>query len=207
MTRFVDELAASVFDVVPGQYVLLILLVLAGLTGALWYWYPSWVPRRLPHFHRPRWWRLPRLRWRLRLRWPFRRKPRTRKVKAEKKPEPAYTKPEPDRPATVPGVHLSLADRLAAEGRYAEAIRERLRETFGVLTAAGVVAPEPGETAAELAWTASARRPAVAVPLGGATELFSEVWYGDRPAGQDQDQRMRSLSGEVQDRLRDGGQS
>ncbi|MDT4994375.1 MAG: hypothetical protein QOH97_4267 [Actinoplanes sp.] len=194
MTRFIDELAASLFDVIPAQYVLLILLVLGGLTAALWYWYPSWVPRRLPRLRLPRW----------RLRWPWRRQRRPRKAKIEKEPAPAYAEKKPDRPATVPGVALSLADRLAAEGRYAEAIRERLRETVGALTAAGVVDPEPGETAAELAWIASIRRPAVAVALGGATELFSEVWYGDRPAGRDQDERMRSMSGEVQARLQGG---
>ncbi|MDT5040061.1 MAG: hypothetical protein QOE51_1046 [Actinoplanes sp.] len=201
MTRFIDELAASLFDVIPAQYVLLILLVLGGLTAALWYWYPSWVPRRLPHLRLPHW-RLRLPHWRLRRPW---RRPR--RVKIKKEPAPAYAEKQPDRPATVPGIALSLADRLAADGRYAEAIRERLRETVGALTAAGVLDPEPGETAAELAWIASTRRPAVAVALGGATELFSEVWYGDRPAGRDQDERMRSMSGEVQARLHDGGKS
>jgi hypothetical protein len=181
---------ASVFDVIPGRFVLLILLVGAGLAGALWYWFPAWVPRALPHWRLPRWrLRLPRWRWRLRR---PRRKPRVKKVR-----KPAVTA----RPAVV----ASLADRFAAEGRYAEAIRERLRDTVGALAAAGVVTPEPGETAAEVAASASARRPAVAVPLGGATDLFSEVWYGDRPAGAVQDEHMRALSGEVNARLRDEG--
>ena len=188
MSRAWDEWVASVFDVVPGRYVLLILLVGAGLTGALWYWYPAWVPRRLP-----RW----RLRW-PRLRWPRkRRRPGVKKVRSPK-PKPAEVR----RPA--PAV-AGLADRYAAEGRYAEAIRERLRDTVGELAAAGVVTPEPGETAAEVAASASERRPALATPLVGATDLFSEVWYGDRPAGAVQDEHMRSLSSEVRARLRDAG--
>jgi hypothetical protein len=94
-------------------------------------------------------------------------------------------------------VDLSLADRLAAEGRYAEAIRQRLRVTIGELVAAHLVPPQPGWTAAELAAIASGQRPAVAAPLGGATELFSQIWYGDRPAHQAHDQRMRTLTDQV----------
>ena len=86
---------------------------------------------------------------------------------------------------------LSLADRLAAEGRYAEAIRQRLRDTLRELIAARLVPPQPGWTAAELATMASTQRPAVAWPLGNATELFSEIWYGDRPAAAHHDERMR----------------
>ena len=183
MSRAWDELVASLFDVIPGRYVLLILLAVAALAGALWYWFPAWVPRRLP---------------RRRLRRPRRRpkKPATPRVR---EPKPVKAKPAASQPAPT----SVTADSLAAEGRYAEAIRERLRETVGALAAAGVVQPEPGETAAEVAASASARRPAVAAALGGATDLFSEVWYGRRPAGPAQDEHMRALSGEVRARLRD----
>ena len=189
MNRAWDEWVAAVFDVVPGRYVLLILLVGAGLAGALWYWFPAWVPRRLP-----RW------RWR----WPRRRRPRVKKARAPKPARKPKAKPEKNPEPVV--AEAGLADRYAAEGRYAEAIRERLRETVGELAAAGVVTPEPGETATEVAASASARRPALTTPLAGATDLFSEVWYGDRPAGAAQDEHMRALSGEVHARLRDGAQ-
>jgi hypothetical protein len=132
----------------------------------------------------------------------LRRRPRKRKQVREPKAAKAAARPATAAPA--PAAAVSPADRLAAEGRYAEAIRERLRETVGELTRAGVVAPEPGETAAELTAVAAARRPAVAPSLAGATALFSEVWYGNRPAGPDQDEHMRRLSGEVRARLRDG---
>jgi hypothetical protein len=180
VSRAWDEFVAAVFDVVPGQIVLLLLLVAAGLIGVLWYSYPAWVPRRLPRF-----------RWRRRA-----KKPEPALTAAEPEPElELELEPEPDVPLPV-GV-MSLADRLAAEGRYAEAIRQRLRDTIRDLITAGIVAPQPGWTAAELAAVASAQRPAVAQPLGSATELFSEIWYGDRPAQQPQDDRMRDLTGQV----------
>ena len=191
MTRVWDEFAASVFDVVSPQTLLLLGLLAAGVVGALWYWFPAWVPRRLPR------WRLPRLRL-PRWRWPKWRRTRRPKAKPARK-----TKTEP---AFAPTVVLPdgtlLADRLAAEGRYAEAIRQRLRDVVGDLTAAGVVAPLPGTTAAEVAAAAAVQRPAVAGSLAGATDLFSEIWYGDRPALADHDARMRALTGDVRSRMR-----
>jgi len=190
MTRAWDEFAALIFDVVPPQNLLLIMLLLAGLIGALWYWFPAWVPRRWPHWRMPRW-RMPRLR--------LPRLRRTRKPKAaEKAPEPDFA------PTVVLADGTLLADRLAAQGRYAEAIRQRLRDLVGDLSAAGVVSPLPGTTAAEVAATVAARRPAVAGSLGSATDLFSEIWYGDRPALPAHDDRMRSLTGDVRSRMREG---
>jgi hypothetical protein len=172
---------------------LLILLLAAGVVGALWYWFPAWVPRRLPH------WRLPKVRW-PKWRLPKWRR-RTRKPKTARNP--------PKTPAFAPTVVLAdgtlLADRLAAEGRYAEAIRQRLRDVVGDLTVAGVVAPLPGTTAAEVAAAVAAQRPAVAGSLSGATDLFSEIWYGNRPALPAHDERMRALTGDVRSRMRGAG--
>jgi hypothetical protein len=180
VTRAWDEWAAAVFDVVPGPTLLLILLLAAGLAGALWYTYPAWIPRRWP-----RW---PRRRRRVRAARPAKKeKPKREKIKKVKEAEPVVT-------AAVTA-DLSLADRLAAEGRFAEAIRQRLRDTIRELVAAGVVAPQPGWTAVELAAVAAEQRPAVAGPLGRAVDVFSEIWYGDRPAGREQDDHMRTLTG------------
>jgi hypothetical protein len=190
VTRVWDEFAAAVFDVVPPSLLLFLLLVVAAVVGSLWYWYPAWVPHGMP-----RW----RWRWRLRLRLP--RFKRRRKKKRKKAPV-AASKAEPEfEPSVVLPDGTLLADRLAAEGRYAEAIRQRLRDVVGDLTVAGVVSPLPGTTAAEVAATAAATRPAVAAPLGGATDLFSEIWYGDRPAHRDHDDHMRTLTGEVRARM------
>jgi hypothetical protein len=195
VTRIWDEFAASVFDVVSPQVLLLLLLLGAGVVGALWYWFPAWVPRRLPR------WRRPKLRW-PKLRWPRRRR-RTRKPKAartaKKKAEPVFA------PTVVLADGTLLADRLAAEGRYAEAIRQRLRDVVGDLTVAGVVTPLPGTTAAEVAAAVAVQRPAVAGPLSGATDLFSEIWYGDRTALPAHDDRMRALTGDVRARIRGAG--
>jgi hypothetical protein len=160
----------------------LLLIVLAGVGGSLWYWYPAWIPGPGA----------------------FRRQPARSPAKKKRKPEPdedVITAAE-DEPAAVAADDLLLADRLAAEGRYAEAVRQRLRDVIRDLVVAGVFAPQPGWTAAELAALAAAQRPGVAWPLGAATDLFSEIWYGARPAGPAQDGRMRELTGQVRDELR-----
>ena len=186
MSRSWDEFVAAVFDVVAPGTVLLVLLLGAAVTGALWYWFPAWVPRRLPR------WRLRLPRWR----WPKRRKRAPAAPAATPEPEPELTPAEPEEDVVVAGGQ-SLADRLAAEGRYAEAIRQRLRDTLRDLIAARLVPPQPGWTAAELAGMAAAQHPAVAAPLGSATELFSQVWYGERPAGQEHYRHMRALTDQV----------
>lgn len=178
MTRGWDEAAAAVFDIVPGGLLLFLLICAAIVTGVLWYWYPRWIPRRLP---------------RIRLRLP-------KRTKRSKSP---FIAKKVDEDPTIPiPTDRHLADRLADEGRYADAIRQRLRDVVSDLAAAGVVHPQPGTTAAELAALTAARHPGVAAPLSGATELFSEIWYGARPADRTHDERMRGLTGEVRERLR-----
>lgn len=201
MTRAWDEFVAAVFDVVAPQQVLLVLFLTATLTAVLWYWFPAWVPRRLPRLgrlRRLRWprWRLRRTRWHWGwlLFWRRRRRPRPQPAVASAPTEDTV----PIVPAPAPAVpDLAIADRLAAEGRYAEAIRQRLRDVVGDLIAAGAVAPQPGWTAEELAAVAAVARPAVAAPLAEATALFSEIWYGQRPARSGHDDRMRALTGLV----------
>ncbi|GAA2464313.1 hypothetical protein Ahu01nite_008460 [Winogradskya humida] len=187
VTRVWDEFVASVFDHISPGLLLLLMLAAAGLLGSLWYWYPRWIPRRWPRL--PRW------------------EKRAKRAKAKKTPAPKPKKQQ-EEPIFEPQVVLPngmlLADRLASEGRYAEAIRQRLRDVVGDLTAAGVVSPLPGTTAAEVAASAAQQRPAVAAPLGGATDLFSEVWYGDRPAERVHDDHMRTLTGEVRSRMTGG---
>jgi hypothetical protein len=187
VTRDYDEFLGRVFDHLSPSLVALILLGVAIVIGLLWYTYPAWLRIRI---ERPRW------------KLSFKRKPRPKKEKKPKavKPEPPVADPEPEPdPEPVPpqpGV-LSLADRLAAEGRYAEAIRERLRESVTALARYGVITPAPAWTAHEVATRASANRPAVSDPLTGATGIFSDVWYGHRPAGPDQDALMRRLTSEI----------
>jgi hypothetical protein len=170
MTRAWDEAVAAIFDVVPPGPLLLILLLTAAVLGALWYWFPAWVPRRRSGPAVP-----------------------ASSAAGRASPAPASSAPA----SSAPAPDRTLADRLAAEGRYAEAIRQRLRDTLGELVAARLIPPQPGWTAAELAAMAAAQRPSVAGPLGGATELFAEIWYGSRSAEQAHDQHMRALTDQV----------
>jgi hypothetical protein len=218
--RWWNELVAAVGDAVPLALLVLIMIVAAGIVAALWYWFPAWVPRRLPRFRRPRWrLRWPRLRWpRLRLRWPRWRWPRLRWPRLRwpwrrRRPADPETEPEPAEPAAgdelpdVPAeVLTSLADRLAAEGRYAEAVRERLRAMVRDLVDRGVIEHRPGWTVTELAAAAVAVRPAVDAPLGEAGRIFSDIWYGQRPADAGRDARMRTLGADLHATLtRNGG--
>ncbi|KJE23752.1 protein of unknown function (DUF4129) [Frankia torreyi] len=104
------------------------------------------------------------------------------------------------------------ADRHAASEDYARAVRSRLRAIVRMLEEKGVLDPRPGRTAGELVAEVARIAPAAdrgpagppatvpgtpstdhdpagAGPAGGgraalaaAVEVFSEIWYGGRPA-------------------------
>jgi hypothetical protein len=185
MSRWWVDLLARVSDHVPLPVLILLSLLGAGVVGLLWYFFPRWVPRR----GRGGRWQWPRLRW---PRW------RRRLVPAEASdPTGADRDDEANLPDVPVEVFLSLADRFAAEGRYAEAVRERLRAIVRGLVERGVVEHRPGATITELAATAATVRPAVGPPLGEAAGIFSDIWYGLRPAGPEHDARMRALTTQV----------
>lgn len=78
--------------------------------------------------------------------------------------------------------HRRRADEAASAGRWAEAVRERLRALVRELEARGVLDPRPGRTADEVASEAGAAVPDVAPDLRAAVRVFDEVWYGGREA-------------------------
>ena len=80
------------------------------------------------------------------------------------------------------GEHRTLAEQAAAEQRWADAVRERLRAVVRDLEARGALDPRPGRTAGEVARDGGAAVPALAAPLQRAAGLFDEVWYGGRTA-------------------------
>ncbi len=201
MTRWWDEFLGLVSDWIAIPMLAFVSLLATILIALGWYFWPSWLPwrwaiwrsrsadstsesdssNRLP-------WRLGRLRWRWR--WRRRRKPKT--VEAEATPLPDDVLP--DLPAPV----LALsADQLAAAGRYAEAVRERLRSIVRDLVDRGLVPNTPGWTVTELARTAIISQPATEPALAAAVELFSEIWYGLRPAHLADDTAMRAHAAEV----------
>jgi len=127
-----------------------------------------------------------------RLRWRWRRRKRT-KGRAEAEDEYA-----PDELPDLPAAQLALtADELAAAGRYKEAVRERLRAMVRDLIERGVLPQTPGWTVTELAVAAIANRPALATPMRAAVAIFSEIWYGLRPATADDDRAMRAHAAAV----------
>lgn len=192
MARWWTEAVAAAGDVVPLGWLATLLLLGAGLVAAAWYWYPAWVPRRLPRWRLPGW-RLPRL-----------RRPRRRRGAEPVAPpvEPADADGLPDLPVAA---FVSLADRLAAEGRYAEAVRERLRAMVRELVDRRVIEHQPGWTIGELAAAAGRARPAVDPPLRAAGGIFSDVWYGQRPADPQHDAQMRRLGADLHAALTNGG--
>jgi hypothetical protein len=221
MSRWWTELVARISDTIALPLLVVIMFVAAGILAMLWYWFPAWVPRRLPRFRRPRFrwprwrvrwprwrlrwpkWRWPRFRWPgWRARWPWRR----RKKPADSPEEPLEVPVDDELPDLPVETFTSLADRLAAEGRFAEAIRERLRAIVRDLVDHAVVENRPGWTVTELATAASRARPAVAGPLDSAARLFSDIWYGQHPAYAEHDVRMREYAAEVGQAVRNAYQ-
>ena len=78
--------------------------------------------------------------------------------------------------------HREAAERAAAEGAWAEAVRERLRAVVRELEARGVLDVRPGRTAAEVARDGGSAVPGLAADLARAAAVFDEVWYGGRTA-------------------------
>jgi hypothetical protein len=195
-----NQFIAALVDVMGFGLLALAVLVLAALVALLWYTWPAWSPTRwrLRRRHGGRWrWRWPRWHW-PRLRRRRRRKKRDRATTEVTEADLDNLAASPEElPDVAPAVFASLADRLAAEGRYAEAVRERLRSMVRELVDHQVVAPRPGWTVTELARAAGAARPVVGPPLNDATQVFSTIWYGDRSARPEDDAMMRSYAGRL----------
>ncbi len=97
--------------------------------------------------------------------------------------------------------HRATAERFAAEGNWSAAIRHRLRAVARQLEEAGVLNPNPGRTANELALDAGTVMPHLAGELSTAATAFNDVTYGERPGTQaayqmiaDLDDHLRSRS-------------
>ena len=100
-------------------------------------------------------------------------------------------------PALTARGHRDHAERYAAAGDYAAAILEYLRAIAAGLEERGVLVPDPGRTADELAASAGRLLPARAAALVAAAGLFDDVCYGGQPgtrAGADQ---LRALEAAV----------
>ncbi|MDR7279162.1 DUF4129 domain-containing protein [Catenuloplanes atrovinosus] len=185
-SRWWTEMVGVVDDRVGAGIAMLIVLFTAFVVAIAWYAYPAWVPRRLPRLRLPR--------------WRLRRRRRARPDAAE-----AIETVEIDTLPELPSNSLvTLADRYAADGRYAEAVRERHRAMVRELVEHHVIEHHPEWTVTELAGAAVRARPALDAPLRTAGTIFSDIWYGQHPAEPGHDQRMRELSTELGAALREG---
>jgi Domain of unknown function (DUF4129) len=77
--------------------------------------------------------------------------------------------------------HRATAERYAAEGNWAAAIRHRVRAIARQLEESDVLTPVPGRTANELARDAGRSLPHLAAELRDAATSFNDVTYGERP--------------------------
>ncbi|MCZ7439625.1 DUF4129 domain-containing protein [Micromonospora sp. WMMC241] len=200
MSRWWTETVAALGDVVPLPLAALLLLAAALLAALAWYSFPAWVPRRLPRFALPRF-RRPRLP-RFRVRLPRFRRPRPRRPTRRRRADlPAARVPAPREAPADPVDGAGTADRLAAEGRYAEAVRERLREMVRLLVTRQLVEPRAGLTVTEVTEAAARNRPTLRPTLHAAGAIFSDLWYAQRPATAGHDQRMRALAADLRREL------
>ncbi len=189
--RFFNELVAAWSDVISLPLTAILLFVLAIVIGLLWYFWPSW--------------------WRALVGMQLRRG-REGKGGKESKGVREVTDDEIDEvadseeelPDVAPVVFVALADRLAAQGRYAEAIRERLRAMVRELVDREIIIHHPGWTVTELAREAGVAQAAVAPPIDAASTIFSDVWYAKTPARSEHDDQMRALAGQLHDAMTTG---
>ncbi|GAA2386662.1 DUF4129 domain-containing protein [Dactylosporangium salmoneum] len=185
MTRWWEGALQLVDEMVGVALACVLLIAVAIVFGLLYYFYPRWVPKRFP-----------------RLRFGRQRGDEADEQldvdlgpEDDEEEEPETEADEvPELPAHV---FTSLADRMAAEGRYAEAVRERLRAIVRGLVEREVLEHRPGMTVTELARAAGVAKPAIEAPMRAATGIFSDIWYGQRPATAEHDDHMKALATEV----------
>ena len=83
-----------------------------------------------------------------------------------------------------------VAEEHAAGGRWAEAVRARLRAVIAALEERAVLDPRPGRTADVAAREAGALLPEQAPALLAAARVFDDIWYGEASAGPEDYQRL-----------------
>lgn len=227
VSRWWTEFVAAVGDVVPLPLATVLLVAGAALAALGWFHWPRWWPRRrsgrwgwlgrpglADRLRRLGRWRpappgLPRWltafdprRWLTALqprRWLAALDPRRwRRRPAAAGGRPGGSPVPPPRSTDVPA---ALADRYADQGRYAEAVRERLRAMVVEITDHGVLTDRPSWTVTELADVAGRAEPAAHPVLTEAGGIFSDVWYGEQPALPGHDRRMRELAGQLRHAL------
>jgi hypothetical protein len=94
--------------------------------------------------------------------------------------------------------HRAIAERHAAAGEWAEAIRERLRAIARSLEERVILEPRAGRTADELAAEAGLALPEHAEELVLGVRVFDDIWYGDRPGTAEGYAQLKRLDEKLQ---------
>ncbi|ANZ18350.1 DUF4129 domain-containing protein [Streptomyces noursei] len=102
-----------------------------------------------------------------------------------------------DTPRTA-AEHRATADRHAADGRWNEAIQDRMRAIVLALEERALLTPGPGRTADEAATEAGLVLPAHAGQLHTAARTFDDVAYGGRPGTERAYTLLAELDSELQ---------
>lgn len=102
-----------------------------------------------------------------------------------------------DRPAKSPAAWRAEAAAHEAAGRWREALRCRYRALVAELAGRGIVEEVPGRTSGEYRHDVTAVAPAAAPAFAGATDLFEQAWYGERPTGRDDQAAFDDLARRV----------
>jgi hypothetical protein len=118
-------------------------------------------------------------------------------------------RPEPEASSDVPGEDERAAadwrwaaEQCEAEGRWKDALRCRYRVLVGELVERDAIPDVPGRTAGEYRVEVSSAFPEVSPPFGEATDLFERAWYADEPTGPAENERFRTLTDDVLERVR-----
>ncbi|MEX2975192.1 DUF4129 domain-containing protein [Streptomyces sp. C184] len=102
-----------------------------------------------------------------------------------------------DAPRTA-AEHRAAAARHAAEGRWSQAIQDRMRALVLALEERALLTPGPGRTADESATEAGRVLPAHADRLRSAARTFDDVTYGGRPGTERAYALLTSLDNDLQ---------
>jgi hypothetical protein len=96
--------------------------------------------------------------------------------------------------------HRATAERFAADGNWAAAIRHRLRAVARQLEENGALTSVPGRTANELARDTAKLAPELAAELAAAAASFNDVTYGERPGSESAYRNIAELDEQIRSR-------
>ena len=96
-----------------------------------------------------------------------------------------------------PNSLLGQAERAEGEGRWREALRLRYRALVADLIARGAVDAMVGRTTGEYRREVAGSLPDRSDAFSRASDLFDDVWYGNKPTGEQDSRAFRTLVDEV----------